>query len=117
MATFQLDHNRSFEGTHNIGYVKLIPRRLVEHFGRPEKFDEYKVSGEYRFVDDSGRVYTLYDYKATSLYNDQIDMGIESELPTPDEFWGAERPYDFCIGGTDDCDTGAFKVWLRYLVD
>ena len=116
MATFQLDPNARHDGTHNIGHISLIPRQLVEQFGKPGKCDEYKVSGEYTFVDDSGRVYTLYDWKSTSLYNDQIDQGIESDLPTPEEFWANEKLYDFPIGGTKACDVGAFKVWLRYLV-
>jgi hypothetical protein len=116
MAIFQLDFTARTDGTHNIGHINLSPAQLVERFGKPKKCDEYKVSGQYTFVDDSARVYTLYDYKSTSLYNDFIDQGIESELPTPEEFWAAGKPYDFQIGGKKNCDVGAFKVWLRYEV-
>src|SRR5258708_30261478 len=116
MAVFQLNPKGRIDGTHNIGEIRLIPRQLIEKFGQPEKCDEYKVSGQYRFVDDSGRTYTLYDWKSTSLYNDGANDGVESEFPTPEEFWAGEDPYNFQIGGTDDCDVGAFKVWLRYLI-
>ena len=116
MPVFRLEPHRHAGGTYNIGHVKLVPKQLVEQFGQPEQFDEYKVSGQYRFVDDEGHVYTLYDWKCTSLYNDRIDEGIESEFPPPNEFWAGQRPVEFHIGGTTECDIGAFKVWLRYRV-
>ncbi len=114
MATFRLDHAADVSGTHGLGEVRLSPRAVVERFGPPRSFDGYKVSGNYTFVDDAGRPFTLYDWKLTSLYNDPA-MGYP-ESPTPAAFWRDARPTTLNIGGRDDGDLAAFKVWLRYEV-
>jgi hypothetical protein len=114
MPTFRPDLTANIAGTHGLGSIDLPPKALVDRFGPPRPFDGYKVSGEYRFVDDAGRVYTLYDYKLTTLYGDPA-LGYPP-MPTPAEFWADDRPHSLSIGGTDDCDVPAFKVWLRYEV-
>ena len=114
MPTFRLDPTATHADTHGLGHIDLPPRALVDRFGPPATFDEYKVSGQYRFVDDAGRMYTLYDYKVTSLYGDPA-LGYPP-MPTPAEFWADDRPATLNIGGQDGCDVAAFKVWLRYEV-
>jgi len=77
------------------GYVSISPALLVKIFGKPEDSDEYKVSGEYCFRHvDSGKTYTLYDWKCTSLYY--------SSYPSPKKFWAQTEKYEFHIGGGDD---------------
>ena len=112
MITFALNPEADINGTYRIGEVALVPRRLVERFGPPGESDGYKVSGMYCFEDSQGRIYTLYDWKETSLFNDGMDEGDESFMPTPDEFWGNENPTTLQIGGRDDGDVKAFTTWL-----
>ena len=84
----------------------------MSRFGQPAECDGYKVSGIYTFTDDLGNVYTVYDWKSTTLYNDQELDGKEVTLPTPDEFWANDHFADFSIGGHDACDVEAFSNWL-----
>ena len=97
---------------YQIGQIVLVARRLVDRFGPPGEADGYKVSGQYRFEDARGRVYTVYDWKETSLYDDGLEEGEESDVPTPEEFWANENPTTFQIGGREECDVDAFKAWL-----
>ena len=113
MTTFQLNPEADIDGTYRIGSITLVPRRLVDRFGPPSDADGYKVSGQYRFVDQAGLVYTLYDWKRTSLFNDGLAEGEESSSPTPEEFWGNENPDQLQIGGRKGCDVEAFKNWLK----
>ncbi|HZK81677.1 MAG TPA: hypothetical protein VFC46_11430 [Humisphaera sp.] len=117
MTDFRINSEANTAGTHNVGSIKLVPRSLVNRFGPPLEMDGFKVSGSFRFIDSADRVYTLYDWKATSLYIDGLVDGDESSLPTPKEFWGNEKPDEFQIGGTDDCDVKAFKEWLMVQVE
>jgi hypothetical protein len=116
-VAFSLNPGANINHTHHIGVIVLAARRLVDRFGPPEECDGYKVSGQYRFEDDRGRVYTVYDWKETSLFDDGVDDGETSEAPTPDEFWSNENPITFHIGGRDDGDVEAFKNWLSAQVD
>lgn len=83
------------------GYCSISPARLVEVFGRPGDGDDYKVSGEFTFVDsETGEFFTLYDWKHTTLY----DYAGEPGVPTPEEFWGSTYQYEFHIGGDGNTD-------------
>ncbi len=84
--------------------VQLIPSQLIETFGNPLTSDEYKVSGEYVFKNKKdGAVFTLYDWKYTSLY--------DSSALTPDEFWKLKTPVWFNIGGK--YYPGNFEAWIK----
>ena len=79
-------------GTSNIGNVIVPPASLVAAFGKPGESDEHKVSGEWTFIHQATEtVFTLYDWKATSLYDDS--------LITPEEFWANTVPRHINIGG------------------
>ena|SRR5581483_10481158 len=112
MATFTLTPDADIDGTHKIGEIVLVARQLVDRFGPPEEGDGYKVSGEYRFEDAQGCVYTIYDWKETTLFDDGVEEGEEPSAPTPEEFWGNENPTTFQIGGREANDVEAFKTWL-----
>ena len=79
------------EGSSLIGHINLSPTKLIKTFGKPFESDEYKVSGEYTFLNDNG-VITLYDWKMTTLYDQYNDY-------TPEELWVQKRPITFNIGG------------------
>jgi hypothetical protein len=104
MDDFQLDNEADTDGTHYRGQIYAVPQRVVDTFGRPGQADGYKVSGHYTFTDRDGNVFTLYDWKATSLY--------ASGQPTPREFWGNWNPDLLHIGGHEGGDLEAFERWL-----
>jgi hypothetical protein len=112
MTAFSLNPDADIDGTHNIGQIILVAQQLVDRFGPPEESDGYKVSGTYKFEDAQGNVYTVYDWKETSLFKDGLEEGEESDAPTPEEFWGNENPTTLQIGGREDSDVKAFKNWL-----
>lgn len=66
------------------------PRDLAAKLGDTSIVtDSYKVSREWVFLDARKNIYAVYDWKATSTY--------DSGLPSPDEFWGSDSPYEFYI--------------------
>lgn len=89
-------------GTYKVSEVKVSPARLIEVFGEPMESDGYKSSGEYLFVGDDNEVFTVYDWKSTSLY--------ESYLESPQQFWSYCSPKQFSIGGKSNPDS--FVTWL-----
>lgn len=100
---YELDPNADLSNTSWVADVKLAPVELVRALGTPHRgADKYKVSGVYSFV-DGRRVFTVYDWKSTSLYDEK--------LPSPLEFWNSESKVCFSIGS--NCKNGAdFKRWL-----
>lgn len=112
MDDFRLTPDAPASGTHLLDTVLVPPARLVAVFGPPAEGDGYKVSGEYAFTGPTGEVFTLYDWKATSLFDDGVEEGEENDLPTPDEFWANPHPEEFHIGGKAKRRVAAFKQWL-----
>lgn len=112
MGTFKLAPNARLGGTYFRDRIMVSPKRLVEVFGPPLGGDGYKVSGTYAFTDEAGHVFTVYDWKETSLFDDGLREGEESSAPTPEEFWGNWNPEVLHIGGRDAGDVEAFKQWL-----
>ena len=100
---FQLDFNANINGTCRQSEINVAPARLIELFGEPGESDGYKVSGEYVFVNEAGDVFTLYDWKYTTLYNPEY--GVHPEL-----FWGGTKPVQFNIGGNGNA--ADFVKWL-----
>ena len=104
MSEFRLSREADINMTHLVGYVTAVPARLVEVFGEPTKGD-YKVSGEYTFVREAdGGVVTLYDWKATTLFE-------EEAFRTPGMLWSSREPFEFHVGARDH-DSG-FSEWLE----
>lgn len=71
-------------------YVDVAPADLVEVFGTPDESDGFKVSGEYTFRTSCGSTITLYDWKSTSLYDEDYE--------NPVEFWHSKEERTFNIG-------------------
>jgi hypothetical protein len=61
-----------------------------------------KVSGLYSFIDGE-KVFTVYDWKSTSLWGD--------DLPSPLAFWNSQRREELSIGGNCE-DAAEFRSWL-----
>src|SRR5438132_7923718 len=112
---FRLDPHADTSGTSRVDTVEIPPAFLVERFGPagPASLDN-KVSGCYRFTNAAGDVFTVYDWKATTLYYGESD-----DWPTPEEFWADTEPVEMSTGGHgEENDDGlnlaatAFREWL-----
>jgi len=104
MKQFKLTQNTDTGGTHLQKITALVPSELVAKFGKPARFDGYKVSGAFVFSDQyNGNVFTLYDWKSTSLYSNSEER--------PSEFWSASTPREIHIGGRGD--PASFIGWLE----
>jgi hypothetical protein len=101
---FQLDPSARAGGTSLQGTVHLVPAFLVAAFGPPLEGDGDKVSGMYVFRGPGRRVFTVYDWMATSL-------GGNRGLPQPARFWRGTRPVEFHVGGRANADR--FIAWLQ----
>ena len=104
---FQLDNDADSCGTCLRGHVELAPSRLVEKFGAPPESDSYKSSGEYIFRGENGEVWTLYDWKSTTLYAPKHN----SSRMHPDELWASDQPFEFNVGG--NAPASEFIDWLE----
>lgn len=93
------------------GYISLVYSDIVLAFGEPmPEGDEYKVSSEWIFYnDETGEHFTLYDWKSTNLYDD--------ELPSVEEFRASQEPYEFHIGGESGLDVESVKELIRRQID
>jgi len=70
-AIFKPTNPRKANGTSLSGEIETSYKNLVKLFGKPNGgSDNYKVSSEWVLEDDLGNVATIYDYKATNLYDD-----------------------------------------------
>ena len=101
---FKLNQEANVDGTCRQSEIQVAPARLVEVFGPPVVCDEYKVSGEYIFEGPEGEVFTLYDWKSTTLYDPYHSI-------TPQAFWSQTIKRDFNIGGHRIADD--FLEWLK----
>lgn len=90
LKVVSMDVWQSF-GTELIGHVDVAYADLVAAFGEPIESDNFKVSGEWILVDDENRVYTIYDWKSTNLY--------DPHLQSVEEFRSNPNPQRFNIGG------------------
>ena len=71
--------------------------------GEPEK-----ITGEYIFLAESGRRYSVHDWRDTNLTE-----GLDAA--SPEEFWRIAEPYELSIGGDTPVNTlelQSFKEWL-----
>lgn len=93
-------------GTSRMSDMLVVPSDLVLAFGKPGESDGYKVSGEWTFHDEqNGIVFTLYDWKCTSLY--------DSDLPDPEDLWAMITPVYINIGGNHKGNVEEFKAMIR----
>jgi len=71
LVVFKRTDPSKASGTSLAGEVTTSYKRLVELFGEPEDYSEdgYKVAFTWVVEDDEGRVATIYDWKATTLYD------------------------------------------------
>lgn len=102
-------HKRDLDiaGTALLAEVSLTPRYLALSYGPPDAGDGIRVSGIYAFVSDAGEVFTVYDYKTTSLWDP------DGSLPAPEAFWSSDDAVTLSVGGHSTSDYSAFVQWLE----
>lgn len=103
---FTRNDTANTSGTYLLEEVDLIPKFLVSVYGPPSAGDGFRVSGEYTFVSSSGNVFTVHDYKSTTLW--ATDEG----LLTPKQFWKSDKEEEFSIGGKNEPEAKIFVEWL-----
>lgn len=91
------------------GHIDVAPVTLIKLFGKPERSDSYKVSGEYIFTNYDGKVVRLYDWKSTNLY--------DSDCQTPEEFWAQINAIEFHVGAVSKKEADEFIKWLKVRLD
>lgn len=69
MPSYSVNPEANLDGTSLAGYFDASYAELVAAFGEPRESDGYKVSGEWTFESSTGDVFTVYDWKATNLYD------------------------------------------------
>jgi len=102
---FSRDESISSGGAYWADRVDVAPVFLVEEFGAPAAGDGIRVSGQYTFRSETGTVFTVHDYKATTLW------ATDEDLPTPEAFWQLHAAQEFSIGSRG-VDAKAFREWL-----
>ena len=106
--SFKLDLNADISDTSWVDAIKVAPAEFVRIFGGPHRYlDACKVSGLYSFIDGE-KVFTVYDWKSTSLWGD--------DLPSPLAFWNSRRQEELSIGGNCE-DAAEFRSWLLQLLE
>jgi hypothetical protein len=104
MTTYKLNPNANINGTYKVATLQTTFGQLVAVFGMPEESDGYKSSGDWLFTSDDGDTFTIYDWKATSLY--------DSSLPSVEEFRSSPKIVEFSVGGQGDASE--FLSWVSH---
>lgn len=93
------------DGTSRMGEMNVKYKDLILAFGQPQESDGYKVSGEWVFIEDeSGEVFTIYDWKMTELY--------DSDGLSVDELRTQDKVVTVNIGGNHKGDVERFKCLI-----
>ncbi len=113
-APYLRDETADGQGAAWAGDVDVAPAFLVAQFGAPAEGDGLRVSGLFTFRGTDGSVFTIHDYKQTTLW--APDEG----LPTPEAFWRSARPAELSLGSRRDArdpEVLRFKAWLLEAYD
>jgi hypothetical protein len=112
-SPFHLSPDADVTFTGLAGEIEVAPSKLVQRFGPPGPGEGFKSSGCYSFEGPEGEVFTVYDWKATSLfYVGEMDPSL-SHLPKPEDFWLSPTPHQFKVGARRGSKyKGQFREWL-----
>ena len=104
---FELNPSANTNNLRKLAILKCPPICLVDLFCEPNKTNDYKISGMYIFSNEKGQVFTIYDWKETTLY-----WGQDNGTPTPKKFWHSEKPQLLNIGGQPGTNPKPFIKWF-----
>lgn len=105
---YKLNPQVDTSDTDSLTMFEFPPVALVELFGETRDSDGYKVSRKHVFTSDRGDIFTVYDWKQTTLYR-----GSDSGAPTPEEFWGSRELKVLRVGGRAGSNPRPFVRWLQ----
>ncbi|NLZ06581.1 MAG: hypothetical protein GXY19_15560 [Phycisphaerae bacterium] len=105
---YKLNPKVDTSGIDSLTLFEFPPAGLVELFGDAADSDGCKVSRKHVFTSDRGDVFTVYDWKQTTLYR-----GANSGAPTPEEFWRSRELKPLRIGGRVGTNPRPFLKWLQ----
>jgi hypothetical protein len=94
-------------GTHGYAEIQMAPASVVRCFGNGFGGDGFKVSRQWVFR-KGDLVFTLYDWKSTSLY--------DPDYRSPDELWQSGWPFDLHVGSKEpatETDVAEFIAFLQ----
>lgn len=101
---FRIDRHISTRGTRLQTYLVVPFERLVARFGEPRLADGVNSIYQWVFSDNGGNVYTIYDWKATTMVDrNKVTPAKLRELPE----------YKWHIGSTPGVQADWFKEWVR----
>lgn len=104
MTTYKLNPNANIDGSSKQAELHTTFAELLALFGMPEESDGHKSSGDWIFESNKGDVFTIYDWKSTSLY--------DSSLPSVDEFRRSPAIVTFSVGGRGNASD--FLMWVSW---
>lgn len=104
---YKLSPEADISGTEDLTMSEFPPICLTERFGKAPYTDGHKVSGEHIFTSDRGDVFTVHDWKQTTLFH-----GEDSGAPTPEEFWHSKELKFLRIAGRAGGNANPFIKWL-----
>jgi hypothetical protein len=107
MTTYKLNPYADINGTYKVATLKTTFGQLLAVFGMPEESDGHKSSGDWLFSSDNGDTFTIYDWKATNLY--------DSSLPSVEDFRRSAEVVEFSVGGRGDASQ--FLSWVSWLIN
>ena len=100
-----------FDGTYLVGEIDLVYADIELAFGSPMHGDDYKISGEWLFEnEETGEVFSLYDWKSTNLYGGD-------RYPSVEKFRANLKPQTFNIGGKREYNVHTFKTLLKKQIE
>ncbi len=105
---YKLNPKVDTSGIDSLTLFEFPPAGLVELFGDAADSDGFKISRKHVFTSDRGDVFTVYDWKQTTLYR-----GANSGAPTPEEFWRSRELKPLRIGGRLGSNPRPFLKWLQ----
>ncbi|HPC95102.1 MAG TPA: hypothetical protein PLU87_09180 [Sedimentisphaerales bacterium] len=105
---YKLNPKVDTSGVDSLTLFEFPPAGLVELFGDACDSDGFKISRKHVFTSDRGDIFTVYDWKQTTLYR-----GAHSGAPTPEEFWRSREPKPLRVGGRLGSNPRPFLRWLQ----
>jgi Ca2+-binding EF-hand superfamily protein len=103
MSAYKLDREAPTKGVRLQSYLEMPFERLVARFGEPRCGDGVSTLNQWVFSDASGNVYSVYDWKATTMW--------DRSLVSPARF--RELPvYRWHIGAYNRAPWEPFKSWI-----
>ena len=93
-------------GTHLYADVALSPAGIIRAFGPGGEGDGFKVSRQWVFRKGT-LVFTLYDWKSTSLY--------DSRLRSPEDLWTSTEPFTLHVGSKHSATGEDVDDFVKYL--